>query len=463
MNARFNGYALAGPAEEDREITHVERGTPCGELMRRYWQPVALISELRPDRPLALRILGEDLVLFRDGSGSLGLLHAACSHRGSSLEYGIVSQHGIRCCYHGWLFAVDGTILETPGEPPSSPICRKVTQGAYPVREYRGIVFAYMGPSEHLPGFPVFDTFEQAGVEMVPYAYAYPCNWLQTAENVIDPFHAVFLHTRVSGVQFSPAFGELPLVVWREMPSGAGIYLFNVRRVGDHLWIRIQESFRPNFSQTGDIWQSAGAEKVFNRVGLSKWIVPIDSTHCRIIGWRYFGPTLDVDARGDRTQVGLESIDFPGQTPNRDYDNKQLQPGDYEAIVSQGKIASHAREHLGATDTGVGMLRYKLRQTIRKLAADPSLPTPTLGAGGLRASYTQDTVLNIPSAVDDDLALRRRIGEHVARIVVETDTLHHDLRPAAIRQRILTELGAEFPTIRLPLPATAPPFAPEMS
>ena len=142
----FSGYTLATSATEDAELTHVLRNTPCGELMRRYWQPVAMTSELVPGRPLAVRLLGEDLVLFRDGSGDLGLLHAQCSHRRSSLEFGIVSQHGIRCCYHGWHFAVDGTILDTPGEPASSRIKETVCHGAYPTHEYKGLIFAYMGP-----------------------------------------------------------------------------------------------------------------------------------------------------------------------------------------------------------------------------------------------------------------------------------------------------------------------------
>jgi len=211
-------------------------------------------------------------------------------------------------------------------------------------------------------------------------------NWLQTAENVVDPFHTVFLHTRVSGTQFSDAFGEMPLVVWRDMPSGAGIYLFNVRRVGDQMWIRTQESFRPNFSQTGDIWQNPKTEKVFSRVGLSKWIVPIDDVNCRVIGWRYFSDELDLSRKGDRAQVGKGMIDFPGQTASRDYETKQAQPGDFEAIVSQGPINIHKKENLGATDIGVGMYRQRLRRAIRQVQKGEPLPTPVKNGDGLYAA-----------------------------------------------------------------------------
>ena len=449
MPKPFDGYALSAPAEPDPELTQVSFGTPCGEFMRRFWQPVAMASDLVDGRPLPVRVLGQNLVLFRDQSGHLGLLHAQCSHRGASLEYGIVSPHGIRCCYHGWLFDVDGTILETPGEPPQSQICQTVSHGAYPTHEFKGLIFGYFGPPDRKPDFPIFDTFEQPNTDMVPYSYEYPCNWLQTAENVVDPFHTVFLHTRVSGTQFSEAFGEMPLVVWRDMPSGAGLYLFNVRRVKDHIWIRTQESFRPNFSQTGDIWQSPTTEKVFSRVGLSKWIVPIDDTNCRIIGWRYFSPELDLEHKGDRAKVGKGMIDFQGQTANRDYDTKQLQPGDFEAIVSQGPINIHAKEHLGATDIGVGMYRQRLRRAIRQLNDDEPLPTPVKDAAGRFASYTQDTVLHIPPATNDDVAFRKSIAERVVSIVLETDTIAGLHRRAAITDLIIERLKPSFPTIGL--------------
>src|SRR5581483_1058955 len=138
--------------------THVGPGTPCGEYFRRFWLPVGLSSAL-DDLPRAVRILGEDLVLFRDGRGRIGLIAAHCSHRGTSLEFGTVERDGLRCCYHGWLYGHDGCVLETPGEPPESTIRGRLYHGAYPTREFRGLVFAYMGPPEKLPEFPIYDTF----------------------------------------------------------------------------------------------------------------------------------------------------------------------------------------------------------------------------------------------------------------------------------------------------------------
>src|SRR5215470_10098879 len=119
LTTRLGGYYHREVPQEDTELTHIGPGTPCGAYLRRFWQPICFADELR-DLPLRVRILGEDLVAFRDFRGSVGLLELHCPHRGTSLEFGLVSERGIRCCYHGWLFDIDGAILETPGEPATS-------------------------------------------------------------------------------------------------------------------------------------------------------------------------------------------------------------------------------------------------------------------------------------------------------------------------------------------------------
>ena len=146
----------------DPELTQIGARTPMGEYMRRFWQPVCL-SEQLTDVALAIRILSEDLVAYRDGSGTVGVLHRHCSHRGTSLEYGIVSERGLRCCYHGWLFDADGSILETPAESPASSLKETFRHGSYPVHEYEGLIFAYMGPPDERPPFVTYDTAEVAG------------------------------------------------------------------------------------------------------------------------------------------------------------------------------------------------------------------------------------------------------------------------------------------------------------
>ena len=146
LTTTYGAYHQREVPGEDAELTHVGPGTPAGEYLRRFWQPVAHVEDLK-DLPIAIRIMGEDLVVFRDNRGRIGLLQRHCSHRGTSLEYGVVEEKGIRCCYHGWLYDVDGTILETPAEPPDSTYKERLCHGAYPVHEYCGLVFAYMGPA----------------------------------------------------------------------------------------------------------------------------------------------------------------------------------------------------------------------------------------------------------------------------------------------------------------------------
>src|SRR5262249_24934094 len=137
------------------------------------------------------------------------------------LEFGLISERGIRCCYHGWLFDVDGTILETPGEPATSTLKNRLCHGAYPTLERHGIVFAYMGPPEEKPPFPEYDSFKRSGYRLMPGPkYSYPCNWLQIVENATDPVHTAFLHTIVSGAQFTDEFGKLPELDFSETPIG---------------------------------------------------------------------------------------------------------------------------------------------------------------------------------------------------------------------------------------------------
>ena len=280
----YSGYtACADSLAHDLELTHVGPSTPTGELMRRFWQPVCLSSQLS-DLPVAIRILGEDLVAFRDKRGRPGVLHRHCSHRGTSLEYGIVSERGIRCCYHGWMFDVDGTILETPGEPPHSKLKDNLRHGAYPALEYKGLLFAYLGPPDEQPEFPILDTFEMPGNEMIPYCVWYPCNWLQVHENIVDPVHAYFLHSTMSTVQFSDAWAEMPTLDWEETPDDQGVYYITVRRIEDRVWVRSSHVWLPNIGQIGGLLEKAEKEKSFNRVSITRWTVPIDDTHCWIMG-----------------------------------------------------------------------------------------------------------------------------------------------------------------------------------
>src|SRR5262245_55480533 len=185
----YGGYHHREIPKEDEELTHVGPGTPCGEYLRRFWQPIVFSHELE-ELPVRLQIMGEDLIAFRDHSGRVGVLELHCSHRGSSLEFGQISERGIRCCYHGWLYDVDGKFWENTGEPEDSTLKERLYHGAYPSHLYKGLVVVYIGPPDKKPEFPVYDTYDMPGYRpWVGLRHMLPCNWLQIKENCMDPAH----------------------------------------------------------------------------------------------------------------------------------------------------------------------------------------------------------------------------------------------------------------------------------
>jgi len=435
VSAPYSGYHRRKIAAPDPELTQVGPETPCGEYVRLVWQPVAMLSELG-ERPLALRVLGEDLVLFRDKSSRIGLLHKHCSHRGASLEYGIPMERGLSCCYHGWTYDIDGAILNMGAEPASNRMRDKLCQGAYPVHVHDGLVFAYLGPPEQKPPFPVFDT-ARLGAEAVPFSILMPCNWLQCFENTQDPIHVVYLHTRMSGQQFGDASGAMQVTEYRQTPLG----MINVqnRRWGGYYWNRSTETILPNMNQGGAVWEAADRRKVMQRVAFTRWMVPIDDTHTQIIGWRYFSDDLDPQKLGDKSKIGKQSIDFIGQTEEeRSYDERQKRPGDYEVLVSQRPVAVHAMENLATSDQGVTMLRGLIRRGIRAVAGGASTAPYPVRNDGLVATFCQDTVWPMPPVTDEatERAALGQFGKRVADTVLASASLSEDARRDAIARTL---------------------------
>jgi phenylpropionate dioxygenase-like ring-hydroxylating dioxygenase large terminal subunit len=181
-------------SQQNETITRVGKGTPAGQLLRRYWQPVALVEELPAERPVkAVRLMGQDFVVFKDEQGRYGMLDRDCPHRGADLAAGRLEGGGLRCAFHGWLFDASGRCLSTPGEPVGSTLCNKVRQSAYPVIEKAGVLFGYIGNDEP-PAFPNFDCFAAPDAYTFAFKGLFECNWLQALEVGIDPAHASFLH-----------------------------------------------------------------------------------------------------------------------------------------------------------------------------------------------------------------------------------------------------------------------------
>jgi phenylpropionate dioxygenase-like ring-hydroxylating dioxygenase large terminal subunit len=401
----YGGYHRRFVPAPDPELTQVGPGTPCGEYLRRFWQPVAFARDL--EVPLRARILGEDLVVFRDRGGRVGVLHLHCAHRGTSLEFGIPLERGIRCCYHGWAYDMDGRCFETPGEPRGSRLHERVWQGAYPTHEFCGLVFAYLGPPEHRPAFPMYDSFDVSGHTLMPAArFTMPCNWLQVKDNSMDPVHTAFLHALSSGYQFTEAFGVVPELDWQL--TDAGMVYIATRRIGDLVWVRVCDYMPPNVHQFTREIEEATVEKPASRPLIIRWAVPNDDTHTTNF------ELAQVDPAWGLTPAQVASPGF-GQSDDRSYAERQRFPADFDAQSSQREIAVHALEHLASTDRGVIMLRRIVRDGIQA-AARGEAPAGTHWKDGTTIrTFTQDAVLRIPPAPDAaaDRELLRAAGRSV--------------------------------------------------
>lgn len=438
--APYSAYFRRDVPEEDKELTHVGPGTPCGEYLRRFWQPVGLSAQLQ-DLPVAVRILGEDLVLFRNGEGQVGLFLLHCPHRGTSLEFATVERQGLRCCYHGWLFGVDGQVLDTPGEPADSTYKDRIVHGAYPTLEYKGLVFAYMGPPDQRPAFPILDTYDMPGYRVQPeWGDPTPSNWLQQAENNMDPVHLVYLHrfeeirakldahrpsvdagltwehyVKVGLQQWEDDYHSIRedtrrshLFEWQEVPVTGFSYTWT-RRIGDLVWVRIADVIPPNIDQIPRslIVSEESPELMFAPPRTTTWTVPVDDTTTITASLAYFSEAAPTS----------RPFQFTGQiTPTRSYEDRQRQPGDWEALLTQRPIAVHALEHLAWSDTGVVMYRKALKEGIRAVSRGESpMPPQLFNSNGVIPTRAQSTILRVPPAptVEADRELLHATAQRV--------------------------------------------------
>lgn len=358
------GTAYGRPAPTYRkELTEVGAGTPMGELLRRYWHPVGLAPDAT-GTPRKVRVLGEDLILFRDQAGRAGLLHPHCAHRGASLYYGKVEERGIRCCYHGWLFDVQGHCLEQPCEPGGGGHAReRIRQPWYPVQELYGLIWAYMGPPDRKPVLPRYECLESLDPgEMLECndrsiggggPQIIDCNWLQHYENLVDQFHVVVLHSTFSGTQFVDAMALMPQVTWET--SELGVKAVSIREMPDgRIFRRVSQAAVPTLR----VIPSPRVGK-YGRVESLGWILPIDDHHFRIyVVGRVKAPGELAQMRSRQNGKLWEEL--------TEEEHRQS-PGDYEAMVSQGRIAHHSEEHLASSDRGVAMLRRYLRRQLEAM------------------------------------------------------------------------------------------------
>jgi nitrite reductase/ring-hydroxylating ferredoxin subunit len=367
------------------ELAEVGPGTPMGELLRRWWHPIGLTADAS-DTPRKIRVLGEDLILFRDGQGRPGLLYPHCAHRGTSLYYGRVEAEGIRCCYHGWLFGTTGHCLDQPCEPEGGRTRHKVRQPWYPLQERYGLIWAYLGPPDKKPVLPRWECLEVldegefleaddssiggGGPQIIP------CNWLQHYENLVDSFHVPILHATFSGTQFVPAMAQMPQVTWDTQEHS--VRAVSLRTLPDGRTLRrISEAGLPTLR----VIPSPKLGR-FGRVESLGWVLPIDDHAFRIY---VVGRVTEAgELRRMRTRMNGKLWEEMTEDEHRRF------PNDVEAMVSQGVIAHHSEEHLATSDRGIILLRKLLRRQLAALqqgrdpagvSFDPSAPPVRFTAG----------------------------------------------------------------------------------
>lgn len=362
-------------AQQNERLTRVGRGTPMGELMRRYWIPIRPTVQLLADPVLSVRVLGEDLVLFRTLKGDMGLIDERCPHRSANMKYGIPNDDGLRCMYHGWKMDATGKCLDMPLESQESSFKDKVRVTAYPVQEMGGLVWAYLGPlpAPLLPPWPIFtwpNSIRQIGYTVLP------CNWLQCHENTGDPGHSVYMH----GYTFKYQLEKAGLIAERaedqtthraftSIGSEAGIAGFYARPSSYGIEKGMSYSKALGGRTDGDRRHStvifpfftggSVANGVFNQCQVR---VPIDDTHTYHLMYEMYAAPPGVEAPRQDNVPYYEYPYFDRQgEPILDYVLAQ----DMVGWWSQGSIADRTQERLGRSDIPIILLRRQFEENIR--------------------------------------------------------------------------------------------------
>ena len=359
-------------AEQNERLTRVGPGTPMGELMRRYWHPIAASVELNEDNPTKeVRLLGEDLVLFRSTVGELGLIEPSCAHRKANLSYGIPEPEGIRCPYHGWLYDVNGQCVDQPSEPEGSRFKDKVKLKAYKAQELGGLIFAYMGP-EPAPLLPRYDMLVWPGIRDTK-SYMLPCNWLQCQENSLDPLHFQWLHHYFGGYVMNQKKPAAERDAWNARLSVKGA---DHKKIGFEMtdYGVIKRRVVGDETEEDDFWKLGHPIYFPNilRIAINmQFRVPVDDTHTLhfVLNWRGLK-----DGQETNEVVPFETgivYDEDGRM-KRDHVLGQ----DQTAWVIQGAIMDRTTERLGVTDVGIIMFRRMLDEQMN-IVADGGDPLNT--------------------------------------------------------------------------------------
>ncbi len=359
---------MALSKEENDALTQVGPGKPAGEMLRRYWQPIGFANEMQ-GKPKRKRILGEDVVLFRDENGKFGVLALRCMHRGTSLEFGHIENGGLRCCYHGWLFNVDGKVLETPGEGAESTFKERVRQPSYKVQELGGVLFVYMGP-EPAPLLPRYDVLVRQDGQRAMRARIVNCNYFQMIENSVDQNHLKWLHRGLTTPTWED--GEINPQIFEH-----GVLNTYTRRVADKNWAHVNFFVMPTMNKTGNVEEGHPTEhRASSSCEVMRWRVPIDDTstiHYTVEFANIVDGKITSKLMKDRSAEGVQDTVFGKYRWDDEIDWLAREDQDRAAQESQGVIFDRTTEHLVSTDKGVILLRKIYKDGIEaiKQGRDP--------------------------------------------------------------------------------------------
>jgi phenylpropionate dioxygenase-like ring-hydroxylating dioxygenase large terminal subunit len=411
------------PVERNELLTRVGRGTPIGELFRRYWLPVLLAEELpEPDcAPVRVKLLGERLIAFRDTQGRIGLIEEFCAHRGVSLWFGRNEENGIRCPYHGWKYDVTGQCVDLPSEPEESGMRKTIRLSSYPVIERAGVIWAYLGPAEEKPEEPAYEWTR------VPPAHRYvskrlqESNYLQAMEGALDSIHSGFLHRH--SVADDPLLkrdpDSLALLLADRKPkivpevSPAGLYVATRRNAGeDRYYWRVTQWLMPCFSFFPPYSDNPYGGHAF---------VPIDDAHCWTFSIDYHPRRALTGAEREAVHAGrgihvrlIEGSFVPVANKRNDYlidraaqKAKKTFSGVFDVGVqdaaiqeSMGTIQDRSREHLVSSDNGIVKTRKRLMDAAKAVERGLAPPGLDPAAQGARAvSMVVPRELSLPDAV----------------------------------------------------------------
>ena len=353
--------------KQNKLLTEVGRGTPMGELMRRYWQPIGAAVDLETKWTQRVRLLGEDLVIFKDRQGRLGLIAEQCPHRRASFAHGIPTENGIRCPYHGWEYNAQGKCIHQPNEQDKCAFRDKVSTDAYPVQEMGGMLFAYMGPQPQ-PLLPRWDGFVAQDTIRIMGRTILPINWLQIMENSLDPVHTEWLHghhyeflKEQEGIKVAISTRHLK-IDFKEFEYGMTKHrlLEGHSEDGDD-WKVGHPIVFPNMLAVGN-----GDEK--SRYYSFQMRVPVDDTHTMHLWFNAYVPPQGVTVPKHLLEK-VHTYEVPFMDDKGEYIVDNVDGQDMMAWISQGAIADRSLENLGSTDKGIVMYRRMLKREMQKVQA----------------------------------------------------------------------------------------------